>query len=204
MFRLDFASTARRRPQELVASSFAQFYRQQHQCLYVSTVPSKSRRKDNSAVLELRHWRSGVWIVQVPWNCKTAHFRQPPYRVWSAFFHDLAAFTSRQSCESHSFLVASLKIELEDSEELYFSAKEKKTVNKLTVSWRQRALWRFKGGLTWQQHGCYAKFQSIIFRSFQVQWTWNLTYNTFTRTPSNGEKHDHIWSITWSEQKIAN
>ena len=61
-----------------------------------------------------------------------------------------------------------------------------------------------KGGWTWQQHGCYAKLESIIFRSFQVQWPWNLTYNTFTRTPSNGDKHDHIWLITWSEQKIAN
>ena len=54
-----------RRRLQLVASSFAQFYRQQH-CLYVSTVPSKSRRKDNSALLELCHWKSRVWIVQVP------------------------------------------------------------------------------------------------------------------------------------------
>ena len=42
------------------------------------------------------------------------------------FFHDLAACTSRHSCKSLSFLVTSLKIELEDSEKPYFSAKEKK------------------------------------------------------------------------------
>ena len=131
-------STARRRLQELVASSFAEFYRQQH-CLYVSTVPSTSRRKDNSALLELCHWRSGVWIVQVPWNCKTAHFRQPPYRVWSAFFHDRAAFTSR-SCKSLSFLVTSLKSSSKIRKSCTFPPKKKKTVNKLTVSWRQRAL----------------------------------------------------------------
>ena len=54
------------------------------------------------------------------------HFQQPPYRVWSAFFHDLAVFTSRHSCKSLSFLVTSLNIQLEDSEKLHFSAKEKK------------------------------------------------------------------------------
>ena len=32
----------------------------------VSTVPSKSWRKDNSALLELCYWKSRVWIVQVP------------------------------------------------------------------------------------------------------------------------------------------
>ena len=42
-------------------------------------------------------------IVQVPWNSETVHFRHSPYRVLPAFFHDLAAFTSGQSCKSLSF-----------------------------------------------------------------------------------------------------
>ena len=98
---------------------------------------------DNNTVCTLVQFlpRADERIILHCWSCaiesrefelckylasETAHFRQPPYRVWSAFFHDLAAFTYRHSCKSLSFLVTSLKIELEDSEKLYFSAKEKK------------------------------------------------------------------------------
>ena len=98
---------------QLVASSFAKFYRQQH-CLYISTVPSKSRRKDNSALLELCHWKSRVWIVQVP--CQ----RNGTFSATTVL--SLVRFFPR-SCRFH---VTSLKIELEDSEKLHFSAKEKK------------------------------------------------------------------------------
>ena len=108
---------------ELVASSFAEFYRQQH-CLYVSTVPSKRRRKDNSALLELCHWRSGVWIVQVPWR-RNGTFSATTLSSLVRFFWTILPL----SCSAR---VAN------------FSAKGKQTVNKLTVRWRQRALWRFE------------------------------------------------------------
>ena len=49
-------------------------------CLNVNTAPSKSRRKDNSALLEMCQRRSGAGIVQVPWNSEMAHFRQSPHR----------------------------------------------------------------------------------------------------------------------------
>ena len=122
--RLMHRSTARRRLQ-LVASSFAQFYRQQH-CLYVQ-VQYLAKADERiilhccSCAIESREFELCKYLAS-----ETAHFRQPPYQVWSAFFHDLAAFTSRHSCKSFSFLVTSLKIELEDSEKLHFSAKEKK------------------------------------------------------------------------------
>ena len=123
---MDFASTARRRPQELVASSFVKFYRQQHQCLYVSTVPSKSRRKDNSALLECAKEGQEFELCKSTLKHRNGTYSATTVSSLVRFFHDLAAFTSRESCKSHSFLVTSLKIELEDSEELYFSAKEKK------------------------------------------------------------------------------
>ena len=133
--KLDISSTfcINRR---LVASSFAEFYRQQH-CLYVSTVPSKSWRKDNSALLELCHWRSGVWIVQVPWG-RNGTFSATTVSSLVRFFP--------RSCRFHvqtEFLVTSLKSSLKIQKSCFFPQR-KKTVNKLTVSWHQRALWRFK------------------------------------------------------------
>ena len=43
------------------------------------------------------------WIVQVPWNSRTAHFRQSSCQVWSAFFHDLAAFSHPDRVANHLF-----------------------------------------------------------------------------------------------------
>ena len=64
------------------------------------------------------------------------------HRVWFAFFHNPAAFTSRQSHKSLSFIFTSLKLELEIQKScICFPEK----TNKLrTVSWCQSALWSFK------------------------------------------------------------
>ena len=121
-FRLDFASIDGYNSWLQVSLNFTD---NNWHCLYVSTAPSKSRRKDNSALLELCHWKSRVWIVQVPCQ-RNGTFSATTASSLVRFFHDLAAFTSRNSCKSLSFLVTSLKIELENSEKLHFSAKEKK------------------------------------------------------------------------------
>ena len=116
-------STARRRLQ-LVASSFPQFYRQQH-CLYVQ-VQYLAKADERiilhccSCAIESREFELCKYLAS-----ETAHFRQPPYQVWSAFFHDLAAFTSRHSCKSFSFLVTSLKSSLKIRKSCIFPPKKK-------------------------------------------------------------------------------
>ena len=138
-----FVWTLHRRPQELVASSFAQFYRQQHQCLYVSAVPSKSRRKDNSAMLECAKEGQEFELCKYLETAKRHIFGNHriefgPFFPRSCRFHVQTelqiAFFSRYKSKNRAWRFG----------RAVFFRQRKKTVNKLTVSWRQRTLWRFK------------------------------------------------------------
>ena len=95
-------------------------------CLYVSTVPSKSRRKDNSALLELCQTRSGVWIMQ-PWNSKTTAIFVNHCIELGPPFPMILLLSCPDRVAYHSLFSSQVKkTELEDSEKLCFFAREKK------------------------------------------------------------------------------
>ena len=115
---------------------FAQFYRQQS--LLVRSVSSKSQ-KDNSELLELCQRRLRVETAKL--HIFVNH--RSSLVLFSPRSHRFHVQTELR--ESLSFLITSLKNEVEDLEKLYFFAREKKNKD---CGWHQHAFTHDSSSLT--------------------------------------------------------